>query len=78
MMTMCCRVKIAYLTFHGRLTSLLCVVLSQGCAVSVGFVASAHLDSVLVKLDTVYKLDTSKKSSGLFGFIKVIIIISRL
>ncbi|KFM62094.1 HEAT repeat-containing protein 7A, partial [Stegodyphus mimosarum] len=39
-----------------------------GCAVSVGYCASTHLDTVLVKLEKVAKDD--KKNSGIFGFIK--------
>ena len=44
----------------------------EGCAIACGFAAAAHTDLVLDKLASVSKSpDSAKKSSGLFGFIKV-------
>jgi hypothetical protein len=40
----------------------------KGCAISFGYTASAHLDSVLLKLETFSKNET-KKSGGLFSSI---------
>ena len=42
-----------------------------------GYVAASHLDSVLAKLDAVSRNESAKRSSGLFGFIKVRIIINK-
>ena len=44
----------------------------EGCAIGVGFCAASHTDVVLDKLAAVSKApDSAKKSTGLFGFIKV-------
>ena len=42
----------------------------QAVAAAIGYASSTHLDDVLLKLDTLLKVE-SKKSSGLFGFMKV-------
>lgn len=46
----------------------------QGCAVSLGFCATSHLDAVLTKLETVTKTDMAQKKGGMFSFMKVIIV----
>lgn len=42
-----------------------------GCAQAVGYCAIAHTDLVLTELENIAKWENLKKSSGLFGFIKV-------
>lgn len=42
----------------------------EGCAISMGFSAASHLDSVLSKLDAVARQDMVRKSSGLLGFMR--------
>ncbi|CAB3408544.1 unnamed protein product [Caenorhabditis bovis] len=42
----------------------------QGCSRSVGAVAGAHMDLVIIELENVSKWEHAKKSTGLFGFIK--------
>lgn len=42
----------------------------EGCAVSLGFCATSHLDAVLTKLETVTKTDMAQKKSGMFSFMK--------
>lgn len=60
--------KFRWIYSFGRL---ILMNLFQGCAMALGFVAAAHLDNVLVKLESVGKNETGKRSSGLFSFIKV-------
>lgn len=43
-------------------------IVFQGCAIAVGYCGSAHLDTVLVKLEKVAK---DKKNTGWLGQIKV-------
>lgn len=43
------------------------VILFQGCAIAFGYTASAHLDSVLLKLETYAKNESKKSSGGLFS-----------
>ena len=38
---------------------------------ALGFCATSHLDAVLTKLENVTKNDMTKKSSGMFSFMKV-------
>ena len=38
---------------------------------ALGFCATSHLDAVLTKLENVTKNDITKKSSGMFSFMKV-------
>ncbi len=42
----------------------------EGCAVSFGYCASVHLDTVLLKLETLSKSETKKSLGGLFGMLK--------
>ncbi|KAL4234897.1 Mroh1p [Mactra antiquata] len=42
----------------------------EGCAVSLGFCATSHLDAVLTKLETVTKTDMAPKKGGMFSFMK--------
>lgn len=42
----------------------------EGCAVSFGYTASGHLDSVLLKLENYSKSETKKSSGGLFSILK--------
>lgn len=43
-----------------------------GCAQAVGYCATTHTDLVLTELENIAKWENLKRSSGLFGFIKVI------
>ena len=52
--------------------------LFQGCAIGLGFCAAAHLDAAVSKLEKVAKEDMARKSSGLFGLVKVRIIMQYL
>lgn len=42
-----------------------------GCAQATGYCATTHTDLVLTELENIAKWENLKKSSGLFGFIKV-------
>ncbi|XP_064639982.1 maestro heat-like repeat-containing protein family member 1 isoform X2 [Lineus longissimus] len=42
----------------------------EGCAISMGFAASSHIDTVLTKLEGVARTDIARKSSGIMGFFK--------
>lgn len=42
----------------------------QGCARAVGSISTSHMDLVLIELENVSKWEHSRKSSGIFGFIK--------
>ncbi len=42
----------------------------EGCAISFGYCASNHLDSVLLKLETYAKSESKKSSGGLFSILK--------
>jgi len=46
----------------------------RGCASAIGYCASIHTELVLTQMENIAKWEHQRKSIGLFGFIKVLII----